>query len=36
MKKDEQKPDCFGYYDDGDDECENCKFGDSCFEKGAI
>lgn len=28
--------DCFGFYDDGDDECESCPDSDACFEKGAV
>ena len=30
------KKDCFGFYDDGDKECSECKDGDECFKKGVI
>jgi len=29
------RPDCFGYYDDGDGECERCPYSDDCFKAGA-
>lgn len=28
--------DCFGYYDDGDEECEKCLDSNSCFKKGVV
>ena len=31
-----ERKDCFGYYDDGNDECESCKDSDGCFDKGVI
>ena len=31
-----KRKDCFGYYDDGNDECEKCNDSDNCFRKGAI
>ena len=32
----DKKPDCFGYYDDGNEECGKCKYADECFKKGVI
>ncbi len=32
-----KKPDCFGFYDDGDKECDDvCGWSDECFETGVI
>jgi len=28
--------DCFGFYDDGDNECEACTDSNTCFHKGVI
>lgn len=31
-----KKKRCFGFYDDGNDECEKCKQSDACFKTGVI
>lgn len=36
IEKSKPKKTCFGYYDDGADECETCFDGDACIKKGAV
>jgi len=36
VKQPVKQPECFGYYDDGNDKCEECEWSDMCFEKGCI
>lgn len=36
MKQPSKQPECFGYYDDGNEKCEECEWSDMCFEKGCI
>ena len=36
ISKKKMKKDCFGFYDDGNKECSECKDSDECFKKGVL